>query len=206
MIGKSAEQVIQRAIQFALDRSHELLTVEHIFLSMLEDERVIEILQSCGADTSTLKESLEYHLEREVPRLSPEEAKRATRGPLATPAVERLIQRAIIQVQSSGKSGGEVQPEDLLVSLFQADGSFSMALLEGMEIERLDVVEFLSHGLGQEDESVLQAGLESQMGSTTRSQSTQSSEEKDPLKQYGGPQCAGEGGKNRSAGGQKARN
>ncbi|NDD91054.1 ATP-dependent Clp protease ATP-binding subunit ClpA [bacterium] len=184
MIGKSAEQVIQRAIQFALDRSHELLTVEHIFLSMLEDERVIEILQSCGADTGTLKESLEYHLEREVPRLSPEEAKRATRGPLATPAVERLIQRAIIQVQSSGKSGGEVQPEDLLVSLFQADGSFSMALLEGMEIERLDVVEFLSHGLGQEDESVLQAGLESQMGSTTRSQSTQSSEEKDPLKQY----------------------
>ena len=181
MIGKQAEEVIQRSIQSALERRHELLTVEHLFLSLLDDERVAEVLQSCGADLPTLRESLEYHLDREVPRISSDANPNDQRGPLATPAVERLIQRAIIQVQSSGKGGGEVQPEDLLVSLFQADGSFSKALLEGMDLERLDVVEFLSHGSSRDDESALQAGVDAQSGSAARSQQT---EEKDPLKQY----------------------
>jgi ATP-dependent Clp protease ATP-binding subunit ClpA len=179
MIGKAAEAVIQGAIQMALERRHELLTVEHLFLSLADDVRVAEVLHECGVDLATLRESLEYHLDREVPRLPPEDPQQGPRGPLATPAVERLIQRAIIQVQSSGK--GEVQPEDLLVSIFQADGSFSKALLAGMDVERLDVVEFLSHGAPREDEeSVLQAGLDAQAGATAKSQQP----EKDPLQQY----------------------
>jgi ATP-dependent Clp protease ATP-binding subunit ClpA len=179
MIGKAAEAVIQGAIQMALERRHELLTVEHLFLSLADDSRVAEVLQDCGVELATLRESLEYHLDREVPRLPAEDPQQGPRGPLATPAVERLIQRAIIQVQSSGK--GEVQPEDLLVSIFQADGSFSKALLEGMGVERLDVVEFLSHGSPREDEeSVLQAGLDAQAGAAAKSQQP----EKDPLQQY----------------------
>ncbi len=178
MIGKAAEAVIQQAIQMALERRHELLTVEHLFLSLVDDARVVEVLRECGVDLATLRESLEYHLDREVPKLPPEDPQQGHRGPLATPAVERLIQRAIIQVQSSGK--GEVHPEDLLVSIFQADGSFSKALLEGMDVERLDVVELLSHGLSREDEeSVLQAGLDSQAGAAA-----EKPQEKDPLQQY----------------------
>jgi ATP-dependent Clp protease ATP-binding subunit ClpA len=177
MIGKAAEAVIQQAIQLAIERRHELLTVEHLFLSLADDARVAEVLTECGVDLATLRESLEYHLDREVPRLPPEDPQQGPRGPLATPAVERLIQRSIIQVQSSGK--GEVQPEDLLVSIFQADGSFSKALLEGMDVERLDVVEILSHGAPREDESVLQAGLDAQAGA-----STEKAPEKDPLQQY----------------------
>ncbi len=178
MIGKAAEAVIQQAIQLAIERRHELLTVEHLFLSLTDDARVAEVLTECGVDLATLRESLEYHLDREVPRLPPEDPQQGPRGPLATPAVERLIQRSIIQVQSSGK--GEVQPEDLLVSIFQADGSFSKALLEGMDVERLDVVEILSHGGSREnDESVLQAGLDAQAGA-----STEKAPEKDPLQQY----------------------
>jgi len=178
MIGKAAEGVIQRAIQMALERRHELLTVEHLFLSLVDDARVAEVLRECGVELATLRESLEYHLDREVPKLPTEDPQQGPRGPLATPAVERLIQRAIIQVQSSGK--GEVHPEDLLVSIFQADGSFSKALLEGMDVERLDVVELLSHGAPREDEeSVLQAGLDAQAGI-----SAEKPQEKDPLQQY----------------------
>jgi len=100
MIGKNAEALIQRAIHYAIERKHELLTIEHIFLSLLDDEKVAQVLEECGAEISVLRESLDYHLNREVPQVPAAEdsEQELPRGPLATPAGERIIQRAIIQV------------------------------------------------------------------------------------------------------------
>jgi len=177
MIGKSTEKLIQKAIEFALREGHEFLTVEHLFWSTLEDPRVQEVLTECGADVPTLQESLEFHLSREVPKVPlRERAETGATGPLATPAVERLIQRALVQVQSSGKP--EVLPEDILVSLFQAEDSFSRALLEGMGVERLDVVYFLSHGSSPKPQSREEDPLT--VGASGEAPKT----EKDPLQQY----------------------
>lgn len=181
MISKSTEKLIQKAIEFALGQSHEFLTVEHLFWSILEDPRVQEVLTECGADVPTLQESLEFHLSREVPKLTGG-YRSGEPGPMATPAVERLIQRAIVQVQSSGKQ--EVQPEDVLVSLFQAEDSFSRALLEGMGLERLDVVYFLSHGTSKRES---QGGEDSEADYAREGAAPSKGEgkaEKDPLQQY----------------------
>jgi ATP-dependent Clp protease ATP-binding subunit ClpA len=177
MIGKSTEKLIQKAIEFALREGHEFLTVEHLFWSILEDPRVQEALTECGADVPTLQESLEFHLAREVPKVSPGDGgTTGATGPLATPSVERLIQRALVQVQSSGKP--EVLPEDILVSLFQAEDSFSRALLEGMGVERLDVVYFLSHGSSPKSQAQGEDPLT--VGASSEAPKT----EKDPLQQY----------------------
>jgi ATP-dependent Clp protease ATP-binding subunit ClpA len=182
MIARSTEKLIQKAIEFALGEGHEFLTVEHLFLAILEDSRVEQALSECGADPVMVRESLEFHLQREVPKVSREAG---ASGPLATPAVERLIQRAIVQVQSSGKQ--EVLPEDVLVSLFQAEDSFSRALLEGMGIERLDVVFFLSHGISERtsDKEEGPEAEDSESGARREGGSkTDLKNEKDPLEQY----------------------
>ncbi len=182
MIAKSTEKLIQKAIEFALREQHEFLTVEHLFWAILQDPRVQETLTECGADTPTLQESLEFHLGREVPKVQGG-YQSGEPGPMATPAVERLIQRAIVQVQSSGKQ--EVQPEDVLVALFQAEDSFSRALLEGMGLERLDVVYFLSHGATKRP-GILE-GEESDVDYAREGAAPSKGEgkaEKDPLQQY----------------------
>jgi ATP-dependent Clp protease ATP-binding subunit ClpA len=188
MIAKNTERLIQNAIEFALGNQHEFLSVEHIFWAILEDPKVIDALEACGAEVDMVRESLEFHMGREVPQVqvSKEQDLKGKasipQGPQATPAVERLIQRAIVQVQSSGKH--EVRPEDLLVSLFQAEGSFSRALLEGLQIDRLDVVQFLSHSSsgsledgGEQDSSV--SG-----GAHSRSSVAASEKGNDPLQEY----------------------
>ena len=148
MIGRKAEKVLNRAVRFALDNEQEYFTLEHVLWSLIEEPSVIEVLEACGGDIKTLKKQLEDYLEKEVPK-----AKRADDGdempehPVATLSIQRLIQRALFHVQSAGKD--EIQPTDLLVALFQAKDSQALHLLGQQEITRLDILNYLSHGVGR---------------------------------------------------------
>jgi ATP-dependent Clp protease ATP-binding subunit ClpA len=143
MIGKRAESVLNKALANAVDSKHEFLTLEHVMLVLLEEPEVIQVVQHCKGDPKKLSEDLKAYLQKEVPSAPQFE------NPVATLGVQRLVQRAIFQVQSAGKN--EIQPVDLFVAIFQAKDSWSLYLLGQQGIERLEVVNFVSHGQGSEE-------------------------------------------------------
>jgi ATP-dependent Clp protease ATP-binding subunit ClpA len=162
MIGRKAEAVLNLAVRYAVDREHEYFTLEHVLWALLGEQQVKETLTSCGAHLDELKSDLEAYLDAEVPRMTadPERgpndpadgaAGDGTSHPVATLSIQRLIQRALFQVQSSGKD--EIQPVDLFVALFQAKESYALQLLTEQGIERLDVLHYISHGMKREEPS-----------------------------------------------------
>ena len=182
MIGRKAEAVLNRAVRYAVEKDHEYFTLEHVFWSLLKEPEIIEILDACGADIDELREELDQYLSTEVPEVKPEKtdvkARESSRTenrrdpdqsdgeaepeaedddgtpehPVATLAIQRLIQRALFQVQSAGKD--EIQPADLLVAIFQARDSHSLRLLSEQKVERLDVINFISHGLRKDIDEI----------------------------------------------------
>ena len=164
MIGKRAETVLNRALANAVDSKHEFLTLEHVMLVLLDEPEVIQVIDHCKGSPVKLREDLKAYLQKEVP-LAPSTEKGDPENPIATLGVQRLVQRAIFQIQSAGKS--EIQPVDLLVALFQAKDSWSLYLLTQQNIDRLEVVSFLSHGGTSGEEGVRDeaASAEGQSGS-----------------------------------------
>jgi ATP-dependent Clp protease ATP-binding subunit ClpA len=158
MIGKKAEGVLNRALSIAVERKHEFLTLEHVMLSLLEEPEVKQTIQHCKGDPEKMKEDISAYLQKEVP-LAPENEKGESENPIATLGVQRLVQRAMFQVQSAGKA--EIAPVDLLVAIFQAKDSWTLYLLTQQGIDRLDVVTFVSHG-GSADEMSNDAHLQNQ--------------------------------------------
>jgi ATP-dependent Clp protease ATP-binding subunit ClpA len=139
MIGKSTEEAIGRAMNHAAKLRHEYFTVEHIFHSLLDNPEVVDAIDACGGQVSSMRKDIEAHLEHDVPK-----AVNQGQPPAATLAVQRLIQRAVIQVQSAGKD--EIQPIDLLVSIYQAKESWALHILTKYGVSRLDLLSYLSHG------------------------------------------------------------
>ncbi len=143
MIGKRAESILNRALATAVEGQHEFLTLEHVMLVLLEETEVIQAIDHCKGNVEKLRTDLKAYLAKEVP-LAPKNEKGDSENPIATLGVQRLVQRAIFQVQSSGKN--EIQPVDLFIAIFQAKDSWSLYLLNQQGIDRLDVVSFVSHG------------------------------------------------------------
>ncbi len=148
MIGKKAELVLNRALASAVEKKHEFLTLEHVMLSLLDENEVKQTLLHCKANLEKLREDLNAYLIKEVP-LAPENEKGENENPIATLGVQRLVQRALFQVQSSGKS--EIAPVDLFVAIFQAKDSWTLYLLNQQGVDRLDVVNFVSHGITHDE-------------------------------------------------------
>jgi ATP-dependent Clp protease ATP-binding subunit ClpA len=148
MIGKKAEVVLNRALSMAAERKHEFLTLEHVMLSLLEELEIKQTIEHCKGNPEKMKEEISAYLQREVP-LAPENEKGESETPIATLGVQRLVQRAMFQVQSAGKT--EIAPVDLLVAIFQAKDSWSLYLLTQQGVDRLDVISFISHGLNADE-------------------------------------------------------
>jgi len=180
MIGKKTEATINSAIQKAANSGHEYFTLEHVFLSLLDDPEVVEILTACSADVLALRSDLEKHLKEEVPELS-EEEKAQGGQPMATLSIQRLIQRALFHVQSAGKD--EILPKDLLVALFQSKDSKSLYLLQAQGVERLDVVNYISHGIRKDTDQPANEESADELSLDEASAPT-GGEGKDPLKLY----------------------
>jgi ATP-dependent Clp protease ATP-binding subunit ClpA len=143
MIGKKAESVLNRALATAVERKHEFLTLEHVMLALIDEAEVKQTLDHCKGNAGKLADDLNAYLAKEVP-LAPENEKGDIENPIATLGVQRLVQRALFQVQSSGKS--EIHPVDLFIAVFQAKDSWALYLLNQQGVDRLDVVNFISHG------------------------------------------------------------
>ncbi|MAZ46153.1 MAG: ATP-dependent Clp protease ATP-binding subunit ClpA [Rickettsiales bacterium] len=145
MISDELEKTLQRAKVCAETFQHEFMTIEHLLFSMIEDIDVKEIFTACDVDSESLKKELEIFLKEKLSdlvNLQLEEVK-------PTLGFQRVIQRAVIHVQSSGKE--EATAANVLVSIFSERESHAVYFLQKQSLNRLDVVDFISHGQKKEE-------------------------------------------------------
>lgn len=141
MLSSELEYCLNEAFQQARSSRHEFMTVEHLLLAILDIPSVAEILKACGADLERLRRELEEFIEQSTPRLKGD----GDQDVQPTLGFQRVLQRAVFHVQSSGKK--EVKGENVLVAIFGEKQSHAAYLLGLQEVTRLDVVNFVSHGL-----------------------------------------------------------
>ncbi|MBF0626880.1 MAG: ATP-dependent Clp protease ATP-binding subunit ClpA [Magnetococcales bacterium] len=142
MISKHLENSLNRAIRVAHQRRHQYATVEHLLLALTENPEVTEILLQCGCNLGQLSQDLESHLKVHVPTVSNEED---TLEITPTVGFQRVIQRAVYQVQASGRD--LVTGAYVLVAMFSEQQSHAVHFLNRQNINRLDVQAAMSHGM-----------------------------------------------------------
>ena len=145
MLDSELEKNLNEAFKLAHRKKHEFVTVEHLFLSILENNDAIEVLNYCGADIEALQKNLESYIKETTPLISEEDEQEIQ----PTLGFQRVLQRAVFHVQSSGKK--EVNGANLLVAIFSEKESHSVYLLQQEGITRLDIVSFISHGKNDEE-------------------------------------------------------
>ena len=149
MLSKDLEFSINLAFREARDRRHEFMTIEHLLLVLLDNPTAAEVLRACGAQLDSLKRDLQQFIRNNTPILRADDP----RDTQPTLGFQRVLQRAVLHVQSSGHR--EVTGANVLVALFGEQESQAVYLLKQQEINRLDVVNYISHGiarLGEESE------------------------------------------------------
>jgi ATP-dependent Clp protease ATP-binding subunit ClpA len=147
VLSSELEFCLNQAFHQARGARHEFLTVEHLLLAILDAPKVREVLEGCGADIERLTADLKQHVESNTPRLAPSEEREVQ----PTLGFQRVLQRAVFHVQSSGKK--EVGVVNVLVAIFSEKQSHAVFLLARAQVTRLDVVNFISHGLSRTGES-----------------------------------------------------
>ncbi|HET8817130.1 MAG TPA: ATP-dependent Clp protease ATP-binding subunit ClpA, partial [Pseudidiomarina sp.] len=147
MLNKALEISLNDAFKLARDRRHELMTVEHLLLALLENPEAAQALRACGLVFDQLKQELVGYIERSTPSFDTEGVDTETQPTLG---FQRVLQRAVFHVQSSGNS--EVTGANVLVAIFSEQESHAVYLLNKHDITRLDIVHFLSHGLTKLDD------------------------------------------------------
>ncbi|MBW4051763.1 MAG: ATP-dependent Clp protease ATP-binding subunit ClpA [Proteobacteria bacterium] len=143
MLSNELEYCLNDAFHQAREARHEYLTVEHLLLAILDTPRVREILRACGADLGKLKQEIKDHIEQSTPRVEEGEEREVQ----PTLGFQRVLQRAVFHVQSSGKK--EVGVANVLVAIFSEKQSHAVFLLNRQHVTRLDVVNYISHGLSK---------------------------------------------------------
>jgi len=147
MFSKELELSISQAYQEARERRHEYLTVEHMLLALLDNASALSILSACGADVAGLEKDIRKVLEDTVPLLDDGDS----RDTQPTIGFQRVLQRALYHVQSAGKD--EVLGANVLVAIFSEKDSYANYLLNRYDVSRLDVVNYISHGISRMDSS-----------------------------------------------------
>ena len=143
MLSKELEFTLNQAFNTARQRHHEFMTVEHLLLALLDNPTAAKVLRACGADTEKLRDEITRFLEETTPVL-PEDAERDTQPTLG---FQRVLQRAVFHVQSSGRD--EVTGANVLVAIFNERESHAVFLLNQEGVARLDVVNYISHGISK---------------------------------------------------------
>jgi ATP-dependent Clp protease ATP-binding subunit ClpA len=143
VLSNELEYCLNDAFHQAREARHEYLTVEHLLLAILDTPKVREVLRACGADTIKLKQELKDHIDQSTPRLEEGEEREVQ----PTLGFQRVLQRAVFHVQSSGKK--EVGVSNVLVAIFSEKQSHAVFLLNRQHVTRLDVVNYISHGLSK---------------------------------------------------------
>lgn len=142
MLNKDLELTLNLAFRFARERRHEYMTVEHLLLALLDNPAAGDALKSCGANIERLRLELANFIDSTTPLIPDGDLERDTQPTLG---FQRVLQRAVFHVQSSGKS--EVTGANVLVAIFSEQESQAVYLLKKTDISRLDIVNFISHGV-----------------------------------------------------------
>ncbi len=166
MLSSELEFCLNEAFQNARDRRHEFMTVEHLLLALLDIPRVHEILKACDSNVGELRQQLTTFIDEATPRMSSD----ADNDVQPTLGFQRVLQRAVFHVQSSGKK--EVTGANVLVAIFSEKQSQAVYFLGLQDITRLDVVNYISHGMPQVPGDGTEEQQEGSLDSETESESS----------------------------------
>jgi len=147
MLSTELEVTLNLAFKDARQKRHELMSVEHLLLSLLDNTSAVSVLGACGADIEKLRAELEEFLEATTPLIPQNENDRETQPTLG---FQRVLQRSVFHVQSSGKK--EVDGANVLVAIFSEQESHAVFLLNQQDVNRIDIVNFIAHGVSKEGE------------------------------------------------------
>ncbi len=175
MLSKELEQTLNDAFRAARARRHEFMTVEHLLLALLDNNDAIRVLKACGAEISALRGDLVEFIDSTTPLIPETDEERETQPTLG---FQRVLQRAVFHVQSSGKS--EVTGANVLVALFSEQESQAVYFLKTQSVTRLDVVNYITHGIskvGDED-------MDEERGGATAPEQGSEEGEANPLDSY----------------------
>lgn len=142
MLNKELEKSINLAFKAARDARHEFMTVEHLLLALIDNHSARDALMACGADIDQLRREITVFLEQTTPLIPEDDTERDTQPTLG---FQRVLQRAVFHVQSSGHN--EVFGANVLVAIFSEQESQAVYFLKKADINRLDVVNYISHGV-----------------------------------------------------------
>ncbi|EIZ81099.1 ATP-dependent Clp protease ATP-binding subunit ClpA [Novosphingobium sp. Rr 2-17] len=140
---QSLEKTLHSALSHASERSHEYATLEHLLLALIDDADAAQVMQACGVELGDLGDVVRQYLDQEYQSLKTEDKG----DPAPTAGFQRVIQRAILHVQSSGKD--TVTGANVLVALFSERDSYAVYFLQQQDMSRLDAVSYISHGIGK---------------------------------------------------------
>ncbi len=140
---RELEATLHNALAAASSRKHEYATLEHLLFALIEDEHATKVMIACGVELGELKDTVAHYLDTELDSLKIE----GDTDPSPTSGFQRVVQRAILHVQSSGRD--EVTGANVLVALFSERESYAVYFLQQQDMSRLDAVSFISHGLGK---------------------------------------------------------
>ncbi len=143
MLSRELEDSLNGAFKDARSQNHEFMTVEHLLLALMSNDGVIEVLKACGADMELLQKDLTAFLDETTPLLPPDDE----RDTQPTLGFQRVLQRAVFHVQSSGKQ--EVNGLNVLVAIFSEQESQAVYFLKKQDISRLEIVNYISHGISK---------------------------------------------------------
>ncbi|MGB5261231.1 MAG: ATP-dependent Clp protease ATP-binding subunit ClpA [Gammaproteobacteria bacterium] len=167
MLSKELEFTLNLAFKEAREHHHEFMTVEHLLYALLGNPSAVEVLRACGGNIEQLRQDVSKFLDETTPRLSTDD----TRETQPTLGFQRVLQRAVFHVQSSDKN--EVTGANVLVAIFSEQESQAVYFLNKLGITRLDVINYISHGISKvndQPEENLEGGSEPDTQDTTAKQ------------------------------------
>ncbi len=148
MLSRVLENSLHRALSYATERGHEYATLEHLLLALTDDQDAVAVLRACGVEMEKLQGDLIEYLDNELDMLVTE----SLEDPKPTAGFQRVLQRAAIHVQSSGRE--EVTGANVLVAMFSERESHAVYFLQEQDMTRFDAVNYISHGIAKYRASV----------------------------------------------------
>ena len=142
-LSRSLEQALHHAIKLASDRHHEYATLEHLLLALVDDSDASQVMKACNVDMDALKKAVQKYVDEDLATLVLDDSEEAK----PTTGFQRVVQRAVLHVQNSGRD--EVTGANVLVALFTERESHAVYFLQEQNMNRLDAVSYISHGIAK---------------------------------------------------------
>ncbi|MDB5739969.1 MAG: ATP-dependent Clp protease ATP-binding subunit ClpA, partial [Alphaproteobacteria bacterium] len=142
-LSRSLEQALHHAIKLASERHHEYATLEHLLLALIDDSDASQVMKACNVDMESLKKAVQKYVDEDLSTLVLDDSEEAK----PTTGFQRVVQRAVLHVQNSGRD--EVTGANVLVALFTERESHAVYFLQEQNMNRLDAVSYISHGIAK---------------------------------------------------------